>query len=64
MNEEDFEGTIVLERMAELNKLDDFWEAIDNDDFQSAAKLMKRAQIDSETIEIVLKKMREADGDH
>jgi hypothetical protein len=62
MEENDFEGTLVLERLAEIDRLDAFWEAIDSDDFKKAASLMKRANIDSETIEIVLKKMAEADG--
>ncbi len=64
MDEEDFEGTIILERMAEINKLDDFWEAVDSDDFQTASRFLKRAKIESETIELVLKKMRDADGGH
>ena len=64
MNEEHFEGTLVLEKLAEIAKLDDFFEAIDSDDFERAKLLMKRAGIDSETIAIVLKKMSDADGKH
>jgi hypothetical protein len=64
MNEADFEGTLVLEKIAEIGKLEDFFEAIDSDDFNKAVSLMKRAQIDSETIAIVLKKMKEATGEH
>ena len=64
MDEIDFEGTLVLEKLAEINKVDDFFEAIDGDDFAKASSLMKRAKIDSETIAIVLKKMSEADGEH
>lgn len=64
MDESDFEGTLVLEKMAEIGKLDAFFEAIDSDNFGKAKSLMKRAQIDSDTIEIVLKKMGDADGDH
>ncbi len=59
MNESDFEGTLVLEKLAEIDKLDDFFEAIDSDDFGKAASLMKQARLDGETISIVLKKMRE-----
>jgi DsbC/DsbD-like thiol-disulfide interchange protein len=59
MNEQDFEGTLVLEKLAEINKVDDFFEAIDSDDFEKAKQLMERAKIDSETIAIVLKKMSE-----
>ena len=64
MTEEDFEGTLVLEKIAEIGKLDDFFEAIDSDNFGKAKSLMRRAQVNSETIEIVLKKMMNADGDH
>ncbi len=64
MDEKDFEGTLVLERLAEVDKLDAFWDAIDSDDFKEASGLMKKANIDSETIAIVLKKMADTDGQH
>lgn len=64
MDESDFEGTLVLEKLAEIGKLDAFFEAIDSDDFGKAQSLMKRANIDAETIAIVLKKMSDADGKH
>ena len=64
MDETDFEGTLVLEKLAEINKVEDFFDAIDSDDFGKAKSLMKRANIDAETIAIVLKKMQEADGEH
>jgi len=59
MEDSDFEGTLVLERMAEIGELDSFWEAVDNDDFQAAMALMKRAGLDKETISQVLKRMSE-----
>ena len=64
MDEQDFEGTLVLEKLAEIGKVDDFFEAIDADDFDAAKALMKRANVDAETIAIVLKKMADADGNH
>jgi hypothetical protein len=64
MDEQDFEGTLVLEKLALIDKVDEFFEAVDADDSQKAATLMKRANIDSRTIAIVLKKMAEADGEH
>ena len=64
MTEDDFEGTLVLEKLAEIGKVDAFFEAIDSDDLHTAKVLMKRAEIDSETIAIVLRKMQSADGDH
>jgi len=64
MNENDFEGTLVLEKLAEIGTLDDFFAAVDSDNLGKAQRLMQRAGIDSETISMVLKKMSEADGEH
>jgi len=64
MDEKDFEGTLVLEKLAEIGKLEAFFEAIDSDDFGRARSLMKRAHVDAATIATVLKKMRDADGEH
>lgn len=64
MDESDFEGTLVLEKLAEIDRLEDFFEALDADDFSKAKSLMKKAGVDSDTIAIVLKKMQEADGEH
>ena len=64
MDESDFEGTLVLEKLAEVNKVDEFFEAIDSDDFAEAQRLMRKAGIDQETIQIVLEKMNDADGEH
>lgn len=59
MEESDFEGTLVLEKMAQIGKLDAFFDAIDSDDFAKAKALMRRADIDDETIAVVLEKMGE-----
>ena len=64
MDERDFEGTVVLEKLAEIGKVDAFYEAIDSDDFAKAKKLMLMAKIDAETIAIVLKKMATSDQNH
>ena len=64
MDENDFEGTLVLEKLAEINKVEAFMEAIDSDDFSKAKALMKRANVDSDTIAMVIKKMQNADGKH
>lgn len=61
MDESDFEGTLVLEKLAAINKVDAFMEAVDSDDFDRAKLLMKKAKVDSETIAIVLKKMLAAE---
>ena len=64
MDESDFEGTLVLEQLAAIGKVDDFFEAIDSDDVGRAVALMKRADVDAATIATVVKKMEEADGEH
>lgn len=64
MNETDFEGSLVLERLAEIGRVDYFFEAIDADDFDRARALMKKAGLDAETITTVLRKMSEASGEH
>jgi hypothetical protein len=61
MDESDFEGTLVLEKLAEIGALDAFFAAVDSDNFAKAQALMKRAQIDAQTIAVVLKKMSEAE---
>lgn len=64
MDESDFEGTLVLEQLAEIGRLEDFFDAIDADDSDRAVSLMKRAKIDGPTIAMVVKKMKAADGEH
>ena len=64
MDEKSFEGTLVLEKLARIDKVEDFFEAIDSDNFSKAKALMKEADIDSGTIAIVLKKMIDNDDDH
>lgn len=64
MDETEFEGTLVLEKLAEIDEVDAFFAAIDADDFERAKALMKRARVDAETIAVVLKKMAAADGQH
>lgn len=64
MDESDFEGTLVLEKLVQISKLDAFIEAVDSDDFDMAKSLMKRARVDSETIAAVLKMMKQANGEH
>ena len=64
MDDSDFEGTLVLEKLAELDAVDEFFAAVDADDFDAVKTLMRRARIDSETIETVLQKMADASGEH
>jgi hypothetical protein len=64
MDESDFEGSLVLEQLAAIGKVDEFFEAIDADDVQRATRLMKAARVDAPTIAIVVRKMEESDGEH
>lgn len=59
MDENDLEGTLVLEKLAEINKVDEFFEAIDSDNLGKAISLMKKAQVDADTIAQVLKQIKE-----
>jgi len=64
MDESDFEGTLVLEELAAIGKVDEFFEAIDADDVQRATRLMKSANLDASTIAAVVRKIEEGDGEH
>ncbi len=64
MDESDFEGTLVLEQLAAIGKVDDFFDAIDADDVQRATRLMKSANLDASIIAAVVRKIEEGDSDH
>ena len=64
MDETDFEGTLVLEQLAAIGKVDEFFDAVDADDIQRAATLMRRANLDASTIATVIRKMEQSDGEH
>jgi hypothetical protein len=64
MDADDFEGTLVLEELAEIGRVEEFFDAIDSDDTARAIALMKRAKIDAATIAIVVRKMAAGDGEH
>jgi hypothetical protein len=64
MDEHDFEGTLVLEQLAAIGRVDEFFDAIDSDDLDRATALMKRAKVDARTIAAVVKKIEDADGEH
>lgn len=56
MNEDDFEGTLILEQLASIDKVDDFFDAIDSDDIERVVLLMKKARVNSQDIATVVKK--------
>lgn len=64
MDESDFEGTLVLEQLAAIGRVDDFFDAIDADDFAQATRLMQHAGIDARTIAVVVRKMKTGDDEH
>jgi len=64
MDERDFEGTLVLEQLAAIGKVEDFFDAVDEDDVQRATSLMRKANIDAPTIATVIRKMRNSNGEH
>lgn len=57
----EFEGSIILEQLAAIDKLDEFYEAVDSDDFSKVTSLLKSAGVDSKTIQTVLHKMSEGE---
>lgn len=60
MNEDDFEGTLVLEQLAEVGLVDDFFDAIDSDDIERAIFLMKKARIDASMIATVIEQIEDS----
>ncbi len=61
MEERDFEGTLVLEKLAAAGRVEDFFDAVDADDARRAALRMKKAGIDASTVAMVVRKMAEGD---
>jgi hypothetical protein len=64
MEEADFEGTLVLERLAAVGMVEDFFDAIDADDVGRATQLMRKANVDAATIATVVRKIRQGDAEH
>jgi hypothetical protein len=64
MDDSDFEGTLVLEQLASIGKVEEFFDAIDSDDVERATGLMKQAGLDATTRATVIRKMQEGDAEH
>jgi hypothetical protein len=64
MDEAYFEGTLVLEKLARADKLEEFMDAVDSDDAPKAESLMKAVGVGAETIHIVLTKMADPFDEH
>lgn len=55
MNEEDLEGTLILEKLAELGLVEAFFDAVDSDQFAKAKSLMQKARVEPDEIQKVMK---------
>jgi len=55
---------LVLEQLAVIGLVEDFFDAIDSDDVQRAVSLMKKAKINAFSIAIVVRKMEGSDGEY
>jgi hypothetical protein len=64
MDDSDFEGTLVLEQLAAIGGVEEFFDAIDADDVARAASLMRRANVDAPTIAMVIRRIEAGDGEH
>jgi len=64
IDENDFDGTIVLEMLARIDAVDEFMTAVDSDDDHKAIELMRSASIVENTIAIVLIKMADPYDKH
>ena len=64
MDDSDFEGTLILEQLARVGCVEDFFDAIDSDDIGRAIALMQKANLDEPTIREVVTKLERGDGEH
>jgi hypothetical protein len=64
MDESDFEGTLVLEQLAAIGRVEEFFDAIDADDVARATLLMRSADLHAPTLAMVARKIEAADGEH
>lgn len=56
MNDE-FEGSELLEKLAEHDLVDDFLEAVDSDDFGKIVKILRQADVNEEMIKLLLEEL-------
>lgn len=61
MIDSDFEGSLILEKLAEIGMVDEFYGAIDSDDFDKIRSLLLSSNIDSSTVEKVIRKIIDSD---
>ena len=61
MNESDFEGSIILEKLAAIDLLEDFFEAVDSDNLVKVESMLREAEVDDDTIEEVLRQIQDGE---
>lgn len=57
MESSNFDGTLALEKLAELGLLDQFYEAIDSDRLEEVNKLLKSAGLEADSIKSILRQI-------
>lgn len=57
MELENFEGSLILEQLAAIGLVEDFYEAVDADDVGRVVSLLRQAQVDEPTISELLKEL-------
>ena len=56
------EGSKVLELLTEVDLLEDFYEAIDDDNISKVISILKKAQIDEDTIKEIVQEIQESNS--
>ena len=59
MNSLELESSEILEKLAEHDLLDAFYEAVDSDKLSRVAQIMRQAPIDEESINSVIDELQE-----
>ncbi len=59
MTQDDFEGSLILEKLASVRLMDDFFDAVDSDDLESVVSLLEEVDVDEDSIEEILRKIKE-----
>ena len=57
MLEESFEGSLVLEKLAEVNLVDEFYAAIDSDDIPKVIQLLRSAEVNEGLIKTLISQL-------
>lgn len=59
MNNDDL-GSLVLEKLAELGLIDDFYKAVDSDDFSKIEEVLSSAGVEDKTIGSIIQQLVES----